>query len=183
MNALRAGLLLLLFGNLTVAADPLKSGPPVGAELPGTFEPVNITGPNAGDKTCIFCEYEERPVVLVFARETSDALTRLLRRLDAATAKHQSARLASSMVWLTTDAELPKRVRAIAEKERIQHTTLRTYKPEGPKGYGVAQEADITVVLFTDRVVKATHAFRKGELTDGAIDNVMGDISKIVPAK
>jgi hypothetical protein len=183
MSALHAGLLIAVLGNAGIAAEHLKSGPPIGEELPGTFEPVNITGPDAGDKSCIFCEYEARPVVLVFARDTSERLTILLRRLNAATDKHQAARLASSIIWLTTDADLPKRVRAIAEKERIQHTTLRTYKPEGPKGYSVAKEADITVILFTDRVVKARHAFRKGELSDKEIDAVLADIAKILPGK
>src|SRR5262245_38360572 len=85
MISLRSCLLIALLVGIAGAADAPKSGPTVGQELPGTFEPVNVTGPDAGQKTCIFCEYEEKPVAMVFAREVSDPLIRLTRRLDAAT--------------------------------------------------------------------------------------------------
>jgi hypothetical protein len=175
-------LLLALCTSLAMAADGLKSGPPVGEELPGTFEPVNITGPDAGQKTCIFCEYGEKPVAMVFAREVSPGLTRLTKRLDAATAQHKTAGLASCVILLSDDQGLVKQVKELAAKEKIEQTILRTYKPEGPKGYGIAKDADVTLVLFLDRVVKATHAFKKGTLQDKDIDTIVGDLAKILPA-
>src|ERR1700722_8689536 len=101
MLILRSGLVVFLLAGMTAAADALKSGPPVGEELPGTFEPVNVTGPDAGQKTCIFCEYGEKPVAMVFAREVSAGLTRLTRRLDTATAQHKAAGLASTVILLS----------------------------------------------------------------------------------
>jgi hypothetical protein len=39
---------------LSSAAEPLKSGPPVGTMLEAfTFQPLNITGPDAGKKQCL----------------------------------------------------------------------------------------------------------------------------------
>ena len=36
-----------------VAGDALKSGPPVGKNIPGPFHPLNITGAQAGEKHCL----------------------------------------------------------------------------------------------------------------------------------
>ena len=36
-----------------VAGDSLKSGPPVGKNIPGPFHPLNVTGSEAGNKHCL----------------------------------------------------------------------------------------------------------------------------------
>ena len=36
-----------------VAGDSLKSGPPVGQNIPGPFHPLNVTGAKAGEKHCL----------------------------------------------------------------------------------------------------------------------------------
>jgi hypothetical protein len=38
------------------AAEGLKSGPAVGEKVPGTFEPLNVTGAMAGKKACLYCK-------------------------------------------------------------------------------------------------------------------------------
>lgn len=43
--------LVLLAGSL-VAEETLKSGPQPGDRVPGPFNPLNVTGDNAGEKTC-----------------------------------------------------------------------------------------------------------------------------------
>ena len=35
------------------AGDALKSGPPVGKNIPGPFHPLNLTGAKAGEKHCL----------------------------------------------------------------------------------------------------------------------------------
>lgn len=49
------GIVALAALALSVHGDePLKSGPPVGAMLEAfTFQPLNITGPDAGKKQCL----------------------------------------------------------------------------------------------------------------------------------
>jgi hypothetical protein len=48
-----AALAVLLFGGNMRAEDPLKSGPPVGAENDRRgFKPQFVTGPSAGQKLC-----------------------------------------------------------------------------------------------------------------------------------
>ena len=180
---IHAVLLLVLCVNLTAAAEALKSGPQVGEELQKTFEPVNLTGPDVGEKTCVLCEYGASPVVMVFAREVNEPLTRLIKRLDAATAQHKDRGVASCVILLSGEPESAKRLKQIAAQEKIQHTILRTYQAAGPKSYNVAQDAEITAILFLDRIVKANHVYKTGELQDKAIDDVVADIAKILPAQ
>jgi hypothetical protein len=43
--------LALLVGSL-MASEKLKSGPQVGDNVPGPFNPLNVTGASAGEKAC-----------------------------------------------------------------------------------------------------------------------------------
>ena len=42
-------------------ADPLKSGPQVGQDVPGPFRPLNVTGAKAGQKNCLYCQNGSNP--------------------------------------------------------------------------------------------------------------------------
>ena len=68
-----AALLLTVTFVLTgfAVADPLKSGPQVGQEVPGPFHPLNVTGDKAGQKNCLYCQNGSNPVAMIFAREVS----------------------------------------------------------------------------------------------------------------
>ena len=46
-----------------------------------------------------------------------------------------------------------------------------------------SRDADVTVLLYTERTVKANYAFEKGKLDDKAIETIVKDVSKITPAK
>jgi hypothetical protein len=165
---------------LPALADHVKSGPQAGEKVPGPFHPVNVTGEHKGEKFCLFCVNGENPVAMVFARESSPELTALVKKLDEATSKNSSKSMGSFVVFLSDKDGLDKELASMAEKEKIQKTVLSIDNPAGPKGYNVAKDADITVVLYVDRKVKANHAFKKGELKDGAIEKVVADIPKIL---
>src|SRR5262249_25256372 len=47
-------LLVLLLAGAVLAAEPVKSGPQVGQDV-GAFEPLNLTGPYAGEEKCLVC--------------------------------------------------------------------------------------------------------------------------------
>ena len=80
-----AALLLTVAFVLTgfAVADPLKSGPQVGQEVPGPFHPLNVTGAKAGQKNCLYCQNGSNPVAMIFAREVSEPLTKLIKKVDA----------------------------------------------------------------------------------------------------
>lgn len=91
--------------------------------------------------------------------------------------------MGSFVVYLTDSDTLPKQLRELAKKEKIEQTILGVMDPAGPEGYELSKEADVTVVLYTRGIVKANHVFRKGELNDTSIGRVLADLPKIIGAK
>ena len=164
----------------TASAEPIVSGPQVGQKVPGPFKPLHVNGPDAGQRECLYCKFGARPVVMVFARETSPAVAALVKKIDAATAAHQDERLCSCAVFLSDAKELPAALKAFVEKEAVKSTVLAVMGPDGPASYKIAPESDVTVILYTHHAVKANHAFRKGELTATAADAVIADLAKIL---
>src|SRR5262249_25024159 len=107
-------------------------------------------------------------------------LTSLVKKIDAETAKHKSDRMGSFVVFLSDDEGLQGKVKDLADKEGIKTCVLTIDNPAGPPAYKVAKDADVTVVLYDRRNVKANHAFKKGELNDQAIERVVADLPKIL---
>jgi hypothetical protein len=138
------------------AAD-LKSGPQVGERVPGPLHPLNCTGDHEGEKYCLSCKYGENPVVAIFARHVSPELTRLIKRIDQATDKNKDRNMGSYVVILSDSDMLEKELKELAKKEKIHHCILAIDNPEGPKGYNIAPEAEVTVVLYSMLTVKANH--------------------------
>jgi hypothetical protein len=118
---------------------------------------------------------------MIFAREISDNLTSLVKKIDAATVKNSGNRMGSFVVFCTDEEGLEKKLKALAEKEKLKDIVLTIDNPSGPSGYQVAKDADITVVLYTNRTVKANYAFKKGELKPKDIEAIVKDVSKILP--
>ena len=118
---------------------------------------------------------------MIFAREIDDGLTGLVKKIDAATAAHKKESMGSFVVFCTPDGEdLEPKLKELAKKEGIKNTVLTIDNPAGPRGYNVAKDAAVTVVLYTNREVKANYAFKKGELKDDDINTVIQDVTKIV---
>ncbi len=177
-------LLILSPGFVEVAlAEPIASGPQVGQKVPGPFKPLHVTGPDAGRRECLYCKNGANPVAMIFAREVSPALVALLKQIDAATAAHADCRMGSFVVFLNDAAALPGELKKVAEKESIKTTILSIDEPAGPASYKIAAGADVTVILYTHRTVKANYAFRKGELDEKAATAVVNDLAKILPTE
>jgi len=167
---------------VTLAGGQVKSGPQAGEKVPGPFHPLNCSGKMEGKKHCLYCENGTSPVVMIFARDTSPELTRLIKQVDASTAKHQDVNMGSFVVFLSDKESLPKSLKDLSEKEKIQHTVLAVDNPAGPEGYNVAKDASITVVLYYRHTVAANHTFRSAsDLNDKAIQQIVSDVSKIQP--
>jgi hypothetical protein len=173
--------LLALLAGAVVASEKLASGPQPGEEVPGPFHPLNITGEKAGEKNCLYCQNGSNPVVMIFAREVSKPLGDLVKKVDAETVKNSKAKMGSFVVMLSDSEDLGKHIKDWADKEKVATCILSIDNPAGPKGYKVAKEADVTVVLYTDHKVKANYAFAKGEMKDKDIEEIVGSISKILP--
>jgi hypothetical protein len=117
---------------------------------------------------------------MIFAREVTGPLTSLVKKIDEETLKHKSERMGSFVVFLSDDEKLEDHLKDLAKKEGIKKCVLTIDNPAGPGPYKVAKDADVTVVFYENRNVKANHAFKKGELNDQAIQRVIADIPKIL---
>jgi hypothetical protein len=120
---------------------------------------------------------------MIFAREISDPLTSLVKKIDEATADNNKCKMGSFVVFLSDDESLAKNLKEVAKKENLKHTVLTIDNPAGPRGYDIPKDADITVVLYTHRNVKANFAYRKGEFGEKDIDKIVHAIPKILPEK
>ena len=110
-------------------------------------------------------------------------MTSLVKKIDAATAKNSDARMGSFVVFLSDDEKLPDQLKALAEKAGLKECVLTIDNPAGPRGYKVAKDADVTVVLYVNQKVKANYAFKKGELKQADIDKIVAEVKLILPEK
>jgi hypothetical protein len=117
---------------------------------------------------------------MIFAREVSGPLTSLVKKIDAETAKNSKKNMGSFVVFLSDKEGLDKDLKQLAEKEGLKECILTIDNVPGPQAYDVAKDADVTVVLYNKRKVEANYAFRKGELNDQAVEQIVKDVSKIV---
>ena len=159
--------------------DP-KSGPQIGEKVV-PFHPLNCTGDHAGEKYCLICKNGDNPVAMIFARQVTPELTRLIKRIDEATDKNKERSMGSFVVLLSDSDKLEKKLKELAKKEKIQHCILTIDKPEGPEGYNIVPKAEVTVVLYSMLTVKANHTFKKEELNDKRIEAIVADLAKILP--
>lgn len=172
-----------LFAGVVLAADSVKSGPQVGETLAGPFHPLNVNGSAAGKKNCLYCSNGSNPVAMIFAREASEELGKLAKKIDACCVNHSDAKMGSFVV-VCSDAEgTESKLKKIAKDNDLKQVILSIDNSAGPEGYKVSKEADITVVLYVDRTVKANFTFKKGELKDKDIEDVVKALPKILPAK
>jgi len=169
-----------------LTAGELKSGPQVGAKLPGPFQALTVLNAEkpdaAGKKADYVEEYGQNPVVLVVARMDSDALRSLLERVNGEVARHKmdKKKVHALLVMLSDDDDLEQKLKDFAEKHRIKHVSLSTDSAAGPSEWRIADDADVTVILYNRQKVEANHAFAKGELNEKAIGTVIADLPKII---
>ncbi len=120
---------------------------------------------------------------MIFARQISDPLTSLVKQLDAITEKNRKAEMGSFVVFCSDADGLDRKLKGLAEKQKLKHIVLSIDNTAGPSGYNVAKDADVTVVLYVEQKVLANHTFKSGELTDQGIQKILADIPKILPKK
>ena len=117
----------------------------------------------------------------IFAKEMNDGLTGLVKKIEAESAKHSDCEMGSFVVFCNDDDRLEKQLKDFIAKEKLKKTVVAIDKPAGPRGYKISPDADVTVVLYVHKTVKANYAFKKGELTDKAVAQIVGDLPKILP--
>ena len=111
-------------------------------------------------------------------------MTGLVKKIDEATSNNSDAHMASFVVMLSDDPDtMEKKLKDLSTKEHIKKTALTVFDTAGPKPYKIAKDADVTVLLYVGKRVKANYAFKKGELEDKSAETILGDLPKILKKK
>jgi predicted oxidoreductase (fatty acid repression mutant protein) len=117
---------------------------------------------------------------MVFAREMTPEVEKLISKLDSCAAKNSECKMGSFVVFCSDDEGLQTKLQKVAEKAELKKVVLSIDNPAGPEKYNVSKDAAVTVILYKDRTVKANFTFAKSaDLTDKAIDSILADTSKI----
>jgi hypothetical protein len=120
---------------------------------------------------------------VIFAREISDPLTSLVKKIDEATAKNSDCKMGSFVVFCSKEEGLEKKLKELASKEKLSKTILTLDNPAGPSDYKIAKDADVTVILYTKKTAKVNHAFKKGEMKESDVEKILGELDQILPKK
>lgn len=177
---------MLLAGGLSLAAE-LKSGLEVGKAV-GPFDVVKCGGAaddgvDVGDRLCYRCKYSNRPMEMVFANKVDDNVTSMVKKLDAAVAKHADKQLKAFVDLLGENREeLETKAKEFSQKSETAKIpfVVPVEFESGPGDYGLNPEGTVTVIVANKGKVVANHAFAAADLNDKSIEEVLADVTKIV---
>ena len=120
---------------------------------------------------------------MVFAREVSDNLTSLVKKLDKAFTDNKALGQPFVVFCGNTDEKLEGQLKELAKKEKLTKLVLTIDDRKAGPYDNFAAEADVTVMLYTARKVKVNHTFKKGEMKDKDVEKVITDLDEILPKK
>ena len=155
----------------------LKSGLQPGETI-ASFHVEDVTGPAKGKSICYACRYGSRPVVNIFVREITDEVVTLVRQLDKQVENHKDVQLQAFLVLLSLDPESDRETLVkVAEKHGLKHVPLTLFDGlTGPPQMKIAQQADVTIMLWNEAKVKVNHAFTSAALNDNAVTAVIKEL-------
>lgn len=143
------------------------SGPQVGSKVPGPFEVFNINGKDAGEEACLFCRYGNSRVAMIFASKPSPILTTLVQHLEkAAAVAGKEKDLGACVVVTQQNDEIKTSLTKIADQENPKLVVLGMTEPNYLKKYKLHRDAEVTVLFYSNSVVRVNRAYKTGELTD-----------------
>ena len=164
-------------------ADPCVSGLQQG-QRPGPYSFLVATGPERGQQTCYVCATADKPAIAIFARKLSDPLSKLIVKCDDFVLGQPKD---STKAWTTILGEKTASLDDLtkwAKQAGIKSTPVGVFDdPIGPPSYKLHNDAEVTVLLWVNRKVVASFAFRAGELDEDAIKKIVTAIPKLVEKK
>lgn len=114
-----------------------------------------------------------KPAVMIFAREISEPLTSLVKKVN------ETKGLESFVVFCSDAEGLREKLTDFGKKEKLTTTILTIGPPNGPPAYKVAKEADITVVGYVDQTVQFNHAYKKGQFNQKEVAKIVKEIPSL----
>jgi hypothetical protein len=160
------------------------SGPQVGSKVPGVFEALNINGKDAGEEACLYCRYGSAPVVMIFASKPTETLTTLLQPIEKGAAESAKAREVGACLVITQrNKEIRDSLGKLADKENYKQIVLGMIEPGGLKKYQLHADAEVTVLFYSNQVVRVNHAYKAGEFTEQVAREVGKEAADFLSAK
>ena len=164
------------------AGEPCVSGVPVG-QRPGPYSFLIATGPDRGKQECYVCGQADKPTVVVFGRALSPATGKLLAALDAEAIARKDARLKCWFTQLTDTADLDALARW-SQTHGLKSLAVGAYEDvDGPPGYTISPDAEVTVVMFVNKKVVVNVALKAGELTADRVAEIRASLPRVLTAK
>lgn len=175
-------------GTVVPAADPLPAPVPSGVALHHKFCETYVAGENAGKARSLICDLAGRPAVLVYAREIDPNVVTLLRKLDVVAQQGKEQKMLSSCVLVTKTDDDRSALRVLTEGKKLDATILAThplqdhgyYFGSNPTRHRLPSEAAVTVIVLQKLKVQSSYAFRKGELKDANIAEIVKAANKLL---
>ncbi len=158
----------------------LCAGDGVGAFLVTKVSGAKDDDVKVGETLCYRCKYGQRPMVMVFTRSTEGSVPKLVKRIDAAVAKHSSDDLKGLVTLIGKDPkELTTDAQAMASKIGDKNVPIVVAKDSenGPASYKLDSQTDVTVVLVSQSKVVSRHDFAADKVDVAA---VMKQVNKML---
>ena len=124
-------------------------------------------------------------MINIHAREITDNLASLVKQIDSLvdSAGNMSSNTKHAFVVLLTDDPdaAESKLAKLADKHSIKNSPLTLFDGvAGPRGYKIAKNADVTVMMWSGQKVKFNQAFAKGELDAAAVKELVAEAKKHV---
>jgi hypothetical protein len=155
----------------------LQSGRQVGESVP-EFHSRVVTGPLRNRSVCYVCRNGGRPVVMLLLRRVGPEIEPLLRDIDRLVDANRAAGLRSFAVVLCDEpGRAAPEVQTFAFDHKIDTPlSVATDAVAAPNCQNVHPDAAVTVVLYRQRRVESTFAFRDDELNERAYRDVVEQV-------
>ena len=127
--------------------------------------------------------------MLVFARKMDKPTATLLRAIRDNVRKHKKEQLFGYMVFIggrntQSEVELEKAAYAFVRKNGCTEVPVSALgDPDGPPGFLIHDEAQITVLMFRRRKIIVNIAFTAKEWNTKAVEKALADLPKLLASK
>lgn len=181
-------IVLALFTTQSSLAVDVQSGLQVGDRVPAFLVTKSggiDDGVDVDETLCYRCRLGNKPVVMVFARSTGDNLANLVRQIDKTVAKNADKKMASFVNILGKNADaVAASAKQFVKENKFKNVAIcvPTEQPNGPDGFKISPDADVTVMTYVNGQVKDNKVFGKGGADRKGVEAVLTGTKKILPA-
>lgn len=108
----------------------------------------------------------------------------MVKKLDTAIADNKDVKTAGYVIVLSDDTDkMEKKLKDLAEKEKLTKVMLGIESPSGPEDYKISKDADVTVILYNKKEVVKNLTFGKGKFDAKAADSVLSEFKTVAGEK